>query len=116
MAVVKNYTDFIKETDVVGHDEPQATKPATLSEKLCEKIQECMEMAMAEAKEWHEDEYKEHTAEGYAAECDSYIKECMEGLMAECGNMMTQDTFNRADGGMRQDTVQDVPVMGGAMR
>jgi hypothetical protein len=114
---IKSYTSFIQETDVVGHDEPQATKPTALSESWCNKIQECMQEGLADAKKWHDDEHKEHTAENWMAECSGYVKECMEGLMNACSEMMiTQDTYNRADGGMRQDTVQDVPVMGGAMR
>jgi len=116
MAHVKKYADYIQETDVVGHDESPATKPTALSEKLCESIKECMEMALAEATKWHADEDKEHTAESYAMECSTYMKECMEGLMTECGVLMSQNPIDRPDGGMRQGNVQDVPVMGGAVR
>jgi hypothetical protein len=115
MKPIKKYDDFIKETDVVGHDEINATKPTALSEKLCEKVMEFIDLARGEAKTWHDDENKDHTAEGYATECDTYMKECMESLVRECGEMMS-DTMNRSDGGMRQGDIQDVPAISGAVR
>jgi hypothetical protein len=116
MTHIKKYSDFIQETDVVGHDEPMATKPTALSEALCEKLGQCMEMAMAEAKAWHDDEHKEHTAESYGSECNSYMKEMMTEIQKTCEALMTQGTHERPDGGMRQGSVQDVPAMSGAVR
>jgi hypothetical protein len=116
MSHIKKYSDFIQETDVVGHDEPQASKPTALSEELIEKLGQCMEMAVAEAKAWHDDDHKDHTAEGWAVECDNYVKEMMTEIHKTCENMMEQDTHNRADGGMRQGSVQDVPAMSGSVR
>lgn len=113
---IKSYTDFVKETDTVGHDEVNATKPTALSEKLCEMIENCMSMAKAEAHDWHNDDDKDHTAESYMSECDSYIKECMEGLKLECGDIMKGGDYNDSDGNMRQGSVQDVPAMSGAVR
>ena len=113
---IKNYTDFIQETDVVGHDEVTATKPTALSEKLREMVVECMNLAKAEAHTWHNDENKDHTAESYMSECDSYVKECMEALKLECGDILTGGDYNDSDGNMRQGSVQDVPAMPGAVR
>lgn len=116
MSKVKKYSDFIKETDVIGYDEPIATKPTALSEGLCEKIKECMDIASAEAKAWHEDGDKTHTAESWTNECDTYLKECMESLREYCASFVGSDNSDRADGNMRQGGIQDVPVTSGAVR
>jgi len=63
MGVIKNFSDFVKETETLGSDEIKATKPTALSEALCEKLKSCMEMAMAECNEWHNDENTDHTAD-----------------------------------------------------
>jgi len=65
-------------------------KAGALSEKMCEAINKCCEMMMQEAKAWHQDENVEHTAEGWAAECNEYMKECMENLVKECSSMMNK--------------------------
>jgi hypothetical protein len=84
MKHVKNFQTFLGEdTEMPATKEKQNC----LSEELCSKIEEIMEMAKNEAKNWHADENAEHTAESWAGECDSYMKECMEGLMEECKAM-----------------------------
>jgi hypothetical protein len=113
MKHIPTYEQFINETDVVGHDEITATKPTALSEEMCEAVDKCMEMAMNEAIAWNEDEHKEHTAEGYMNACENYIKESMNKIREQFSNIAG---FNRTDGDMRQGTVQDVPVMSGAVR
>lgn len=109
---IKKFADFIKETDVVGDDSVMATKPTALSEDWCNKIQECMEQAMVEAKAWHEDEDAEHTAESWANEGKKFLNECMESMMRECANMTNVggDTYNSSDGNMRQGSSQDIGV------
>jgi len=106
MGVIKNFSDFVKETETLGSDEIKATKPTALSEALCEKLKSCMEMAMAECNEWHNDESDDHTADGYLSECDSYMKECMEGLRSSCEGLMNMP--DAPDGDMRQGNTQDL--------
>lgn len=113
MKSIKTFSDFISETDVVGHDEINATKPTALSEGLCEKLDECMEMARNEAKSWHNDENKEHTGEAWLDECDTYINQHLDNLKEEFTNIAG---FNRADGDMRQGSVQDIPALSGGVR
>jgi hypothetical protein len=115
---IKTYKEFLQETDVVGHEEAQATKPTALSEKALAKINEMMDECMSEATAYHEDEDPDHTAEGWAAECNNYINECMEKFVRECNNMtnLVGDGMNKSDGNMRQGSIQDVPAMGGAVR
>ena len=106
MAVIKNFSDFVKETETLGSDEVQATKPTALSESFKAKLKECMEMAKNECGDWHNDESDDHTAEGYLSECGSYMNECMEGLKAECEGLM--NTPDAPDGDMRQGNTQDM--------
>lgn len=113
MTAIKNFTDFIKETDVVGHDEINATKPTALSESLINKLGECMEMMKNEAIAWNDDEHNDHTAEGYVNECEKYVNESIKGIREQFSNIAG---FNRTDGDMRQGTVQDVPAMSGTVR
>lgn len=106
MGVIKSFSDFVKETETLGSDEVQATKPTALSEELCNKLKECMEMAKNECGDWHNDESDDHTADGYLSECDSYMKECYEGLKANCEGLM--NTPDAPDGDMRQGNTQDL--------
>jgi hypothetical protein len=106
MGVIKNFSDFVKETETLGSDEIKATKPTALSEALCEKLKKCMEMAMSECNEYHNDESKDHTAEGYLSDCDSYMKECYEELKSSCEGLM--NTPGAPDGDMRQGNTQDL--------
>jgi len=107
MGVIKNFSDFVKETDTLGSDEVQATKPTALSEELCEKLKECMEMAKEECGNYHNDESDDHTADGYLSEYSSYMESCMEKCMEDCreGLMNTPDA---PDGDMRQGNTQDL--------
>jgi hypothetical protein len=66
----------------------ETKKAGALSEKMCEAINKCCEMMAQEAKAWHQDENTEHTAEGYATECNEYMKERMENLAEVCSEMM----------------------------
>ena len=106
MGVIKNFSDFVKETETLGSDEVKATKPTALSEALCEKLKECMEMAKTECGDWHNDESDDHTVEGYLSDCDSYMKECYEGLKSSCEGLM--NTPDAPDGDMRQGNTQDL--------
>ena len=114
-SLIKNYTDFIQETDVVGHDEVTATKPTALSEAMCEKLNEMYEAMCKEMKSRHTDE-TEMTAESYRKEYESKITEMMENLAKACNEIMKEGSYNDSDGDMRQGSVQDVPVMSGAVR
>jgi hypothetical protein len=87
-STIKKFAEVIKETDVIGYDEPVSTKPTALSEDLCNRIKECMDIALAEAKEWHGDDDKTHTAESWTNEYDSYLKECMESLREMCATFV----------------------------
>lgn len=106
MSVIKNFNDFVKETETLGSDTIVATKPTALSEELCNKLKECMEMAKTECGDWHGDDNTEHTAKSYLSECDTYIKECYEALKAECEGLM--NTPAAPDGDMRQGNTQDL--------
>jgi len=110
-STIKKFAEFIKETDVIGYDEPVATKPTALSEDLCNRIKECMDIALAEAKEWHGDDDKTHTAESYTNEYDTYLKEAMESLREMCATFVGSNNPDRPDGNMRQGNTQDIPVI-----
>jgi hypothetical protein len=112
---IKNYIDFIKETDVVGHDEVTATKPTALSEAMCEKLNQMCEAMCEEMKACHADE-TEMTAENYRKECESKINEMYESISKACNEIMKEGSYNDSDGDMRQGSIQDVPVMAGAVR
>jgi len=60
-----------------------------MSEELKKKINEMMEMCKEEMRIVHGDETAK-TAESWMAECDAYMKECMEGLQQECSECMIQ--------------------------
>ena len=111
---IKNYTDFIQETDVVGHDEVTATKPTALSEAMCERLNKMCEAMCEEMEARHADE-TEMTAESYRKECESKINEMYESIAKTCNEIM-KGSYNDSDGDMRQGSVQDVPVMAGAVR
>ena len=85
-----------------------------MTENLKTKISEMIEMCKEEMRVVHEDETAK-TAKNWMGEYESYMKECMESLVRECGEMMS-DTMNRSDGGMRQGDIQDVPAISGAVR
>lgn len=106
MYTFKNFTDFVKETETLGSDEIQATKPTALSEALYEKLKSCMEMAEKECGSWHNDKSKDHTAESYLAEYDSLLKKCYEELKAKCEGLI--NTPSAPDGDMRQGNTQDL--------
>ena len=112
---IKNYTDFIQETDVVGHDEVTATKPTAMSEAMCEKLNEMCEAMCKEMQSCHADE-SEMTAESYKKECEGKITEMMENIAKACNEIMKEGSHNDSDGDMRQGNVQDVPAMSGAVR
>ncbi len=76
----KSFSEFISEVEMAGHEEVTATKPTALSEAMCEKINECMEMAKMEADQWNNDEDDKHTYESYISDCDTYIKEKLNNL------------------------------------
>jgi hypothetical protein len=103
MSTIKSFSDFVKETEFVGTG---TTATGAVSEELCNKLKECMEMAERECTAFHEDDNAEHTADGYLTECDAYMKECMEGVKAACEGLM--NTPDAPDGNMRQGNTQDM--------
>jgi len=78
--MLKNFNQFLTEVDAVGSGELAGTKPTALSEAVCEKINQCMEMIKMEAHHWHNDDNPEHTFESYMMECDKYMKEMMSTI------------------------------------
>jgi hypothetical protein len=60
-----------------------------MTENLKTKIAEMMEMCKEEMRVVHEDETAK-TAKNWMGECESYMKECMEGLQKDCDECMIQ--------------------------
>ena len=60
-----------------------------MTEKLKTKISEMMEMCKEEMLIVHGDETAK-TAKNWMGECESYMKECMEGLQKDCDECMIQ--------------------------
>lgn len=106
MGNIKNFNDFVKETETLGSEEVQATKPTALSEKLCEKFKDCMEMACSELQTYHNDENKTHTAAGFLSEYEGMMEGLMEGLKSSCEGLI--NTPDAPDGDMRQGNTQDL--------
>lgn len=108
MGVIKSFSDFVKETET-SEATPSgmgvSTNPA-MSESLCIKLKECMEMAMAECNEYHNDDNTEHKADGYLKEAEAWMDLFMEGMKSTCEGLM--NTPDAPDGDMRQGNTQDM--------
>jgi len=109
MKTIKSFQDFTR------IQESTMAEGSCMSETMIKKCNEMYEAMCEEMKACHADE-TEMTAENYRKECESKINEMYESISKACNEIMKEGSYNDSDGDMRQGSIQDVPVMAGAVR